>query len=223
MNIILQHFEPQAHNIGKPMPYIVQESVKNISAYAERMGAEYKLLSGHPFQEGLRSQCQKCAGINEEYDDYDVVVVLDTDKFMVKSCDKNIFEAEGIASFDEIHRTRVMNNFCKEFPRLGNPEYPIWSGACYVMPREFRQLMRKQINPAMRKVFEQISPRPFVDEGIFHVLCHKAKFKLNKYLDERWDYSSYLPDPQDAYMLHIRHKPKSREENLNDLMNQGII
>ena len=128
-----------------------------------------------------------------------------------------------IASFDEIHRTRVMNNFCREFPRLGNPEYPIWSGACYVMPREFRQLMRKQINPAMRKVFEQISPRPFVDEGIFHVLCHKAKFKLNKYLDERWDYSSYLPDPQDAYMLHIRHKPKSREENLNDLMNQGII
>ena len=47
MNIILQHFEPQAHNIGKPMPYIVQESVKNISAYAERMGAEYKLSLIH--------------------------------------------------------------------------------------------------------------------------------------------------------------------------------
>ena len=40
-----------------------------------------------------------------------------------------------------------------------------------MMPREFRQLMRKQINDHMGKVFELISPRPYVDEGIFHVLC----------------------------------------------------
>lgn len=230
-NLIIQHFEPfredaieQMKRTGKSLPYIVEHSVNNIRAYAEHVGAEYKLLDGEPFQSGLRGQCQKCCAINEEYDDYDVVVVLDTDKFMTKKgWDQNIFEAEGIACFDDIHRKTILPKFCHEFPRISNMDYPIWSGACYVMPREFRQLMRKQINPAMRKVFEAISPRPYVDEGIFHVLCHKAKFKLDKYLDERWDYSSYLPDPQDAYMLHIRHKPKTREENYRDLLEAGII
>ena len=220
-NIILQHWEPR--DPSKPMPMIVEKSIENISAYAERMGAEYRLLNGEPFQKGLREQCQKCAGINEEFDDYDVVVVLDTDKFMVKGCDKYIFSAEGIASFDEIHRKRILPSFVKKFPRVGNLDYPIWSGACYVMPKDFRQLMRKQINPAMRNLFELISPESYVDEGMFHVMCHKAGFKLDKYLDERWDYSSYKPSPEKAWMLHIRHKPKSRDENYLDLVDAGII
>ena len=81
---------------------------------------------------------------------------------------------KGIASFDDLHRKSILPKFVKDFPRVGNLDYPIWSGACYVMPRDFRQLMRKQINPAMRRVFELISPRSYVDEGMFHVMCHKA-------------------------------------------------
>ena len=52
---------------------------------------------------------------------------------------------------------------------------------------------------------------------------NKAGFKLDKYLDERWDYSSYKPSPEKAWMLHIRHKPKSRDENYLDLVDAGII
>lgn len=229
-NIILQHFHPFRPKVieemearGGRLPFIVEKSVNNIQKYADKLGAEYKLLDGAPFQEGLRGQCQKCAAINEEYDEYDTVVVLDTDKFVTTSCTKNVFEEKGIAPFDEVHRDRQLPAFIQEFPRLGNPEYPMWSGAIYVMPREFRQLMRKQINPAMRKVFEHISPRPYVDEGIFHVLCVKAKFKLDKYLDESWDYSSYLPNPESANMIHVRHKPKGRDQNYLDLVEQGII
>ena len=222
-NIILQHYEPQAGNIGKPTPEIVQKSSTNIKRYAESLGAEYKLLNGYPFQKGLRSQCQKCCAINEEYDKYDTVVVLDTDKFVTTTCTDNVFEAKGIAVYDDVHRNRQQPAFGQEFPRISSPEYPMWSGAIYVMPRDFRQLMRKQINDAMRKVFESISPRPYVDEGIFHVLCFKAQFKLDTYLDEKWDYSSYLPNPRSANMIHIRHKPKSRMENYYDLVNAGII
>lgn len=229
-NIILQHFHPMRPKVieemqqrGGKLPFIVEKSVENIKKYAEKLGAEYRLLNGEPFQKGLRAQCQKCAAINEEYDDYDVVVVLDTDKFVTTTCTENVFEAKGIAPFDDVHKNRQLPDFIREFPRLGNPEYPLWSGAIYVMPRDFRQLMRAQINDAMRKIFEQISPRPYVDEGIFHVLCHKAKFKLDKYLDEKWDYSSYLPNPEKANMIHIRHRPKSREENYMDLVKAGII
>lgn len=229
-NIILQHFHPmrpkvieEMENRGGKLPFIVEKSVENIKNYAHKLGAEYKLLDGEPFQKGLRAQCQKCAAINEEYDDYDTVVVLDTDKFVTTTCTENVFEAKGIAPFDDVHRLRQLPAFCQEFPLLGNMKYPLWSGAIYVMPREFRQLMRAQINPSMRKVFEAISPRPYVDEGIFHVLCHKAKFSLDEYLDEKWDYSSYLPNPEKANMIHIRHKPKTREENYKDLVKAGII
>jgi hypothetical protein len=222
-NIILQHYEPQSDNIGKPTPEIVQKSSVNIKRYAESLGAEYKLLDGYPFQEGLRSQCQKCCAINEEYDKYDTVVVLDTDKFVTTTCTDNVFEAKGIAVYDDVHRNRQQPAFMQEFPRISSPEYPMWSGAIYVMPRDFRQLMRKQINDAMRKVFKLISPRPYVDEGIFHVLCFKAQFKLDTYLDEKWDYSSYLPNPESANMIHIRHRPKTHIENYYDLVNAGII
>ena len=229
-NIILQHFHPFRPNViqemesrGGRLPFIVEKSVENIKKYADKLGAEYKLLDGEPFQKGLRSQCQKCCAINEEYDKYDTVVVLDTDKFVTTTCTDNVFEAKGIAVYDDVHRNRQQLAFMQEFPRISSPEYPMWSGAIYVMPRDFRQLMRKQINDAMRKVFESISPRPYVDEGIFHVLCFKAQFKLDTYLDEKWDYSSYLPNPRSANMIHIRHKPKSREENYIDLVNAGII
>ncbi len=222
-NIILQHYEPQSDNIGKPTPEIVQKSSANIKRYAESLGAEYKLLDGYPFQKGLRSQCQKCCAINEEYDKYDTVVVLDTDKFVTTTCTDNVFEAKGIAVYDDVHRNRQQPAFGQEFPRISSPEYPMWSGAIYVMPRDFRQLMRKQINDAMRKVFKLISPRPYVDEGIFHVLCFKAQFKLDTYLDEKWDYSSYLPNPESANMIHIRHRPKTHIENYYDLVNAGII
>ena len=229
-NLIIQHFHPMRPNVIKEMekrngrlPFIVEKSVENITAYAESLGAEYKLLDGEPFQPGLRAQCQKCAIINEEYDEYDVVVALDTDKFVTKNCTDNIFEAKGIAPFDKVHRLRQLPAFIDEFPKLGHKDYPLWSGAVYVMPREFRQLMRKQINSHMRKVFEQISPRPYVDEGMFHVMCVKAKFKLDKYLDETWDYSSYLPNPETANMIHIRHRPKSREENYQDLVDKGVL
>ena len=222
-NIILQHFEAQAGNIGKPLPEIVQKSTANIRKYAERLDAEYRLLDGHPFQKGLRSQCQKVCAINEEYDEYDTVVVLDTDKFVTTTCTENVFEAKGIAPFDEVHRLRQLPAFRKEFPLISSLEYPMWSGAIYVMPREFRQLMRKQINDHMRKVFELISPRPYVDEGIFHVLCFKAKFKLDRYLDEKWDHSSYLPNPEKANMIHVRHKPLTRMENYYNLVERGII
>ena len=112
-NIILQHFHPFRPKVieemearGGKLPFIVEKSVNNIQRYADKLGAEYKLLDGSPFQEGLRGQCQKCAAINEEYDEYDTVVVLDTDKFVTTSCTKNVFEEKGIAPFDEVHRDR---------------------------------------------------------------------------------------------------------------------
>lgn len=229
-NIILQHFHPQYENVGKPTPWIVEKSSENMQRYAKMLGAEYKMLSGHPFRTNLRAQCQKLCAFNEEYDEYDNVAVFDTDMFVVNGCTENIFEAKGIGVYPEVHKTRVMGDFRRVFPRLANPDYPILSGSAYSFPREFRQLMRDQINEPMERVFEMISPQPFVDEGILHVLMQKARFKLDSYLDERWSWSSYLPNLKDAYIIHARYTPHKkggpidmRDVGCKKLMDQGII
>lgn len=230
MNIILQHFklmDSHKEKYGKieenELPWLVQKSSLNIKHYAESLGAEYKMLGGEPFRSGLRAQCQKLAALNEEYDHYDKVVVLDTDKFMVKGCDKNVFEAKGIACFDEIHRTQTLPRMYRQFPYWCNMNVPIYSGACWVFDREFRIKMREQIDSEMERMMKKVSPTIFVDEGIIHCLMTKAGMQPYKYLDRRWDYSSYLPDLDKAYMIHIRHRPKSREETYLDLVEQGII
>lgn len=64
-NIILQHFEAQAGNIGKPMPEIVQKSSANIRKYAERLDAEYRLLDGHPFQKALGHNAKRCVQLTK--------------------------------------------------------------------------------------------------------------------------------------------------------------
>ena len=56
--------------------------------------------------EDLRMQCQKLCMLNEEYDDYDTVVMLDTDMFVRKDMGMNVFEAKGVACYDSVHRDR---------------------------------------------------------------------------------------------------------------------
>ncbi len=187
--IILQHFEPMQSHADKyvdgadqkgALPWLVQKSSNNINQYAESLGAEYKMLSGEPFRPGLRAQCQKVAMLNEEYDEYDVVVMLDTDKFMVKGCTENVFEAKGVACFDEVHKNQTLHNFYKKFPTWANMETPIWSGACYVMDREMRQLLRSQFNNEMERMCRMVSPTIYVDEGIMHALAVKAGIRYMK-------------------------------------------
>jgi hypothetical protein len=220
-NLILQHFEPVPGRTSVA-PWLVQRSSRNIRRYAERLGAEYRMLSGEPFRAGLRVQCQKVCILNEEFDDYDVVVVMDTDKFVTTTCRENVFEARGIGFFSEIHRNRILPAFHRQFPRWSSRASPFWSGSIYVMPRAFRQLLRAQIDAEMEEMFRKVSPLSFVDEGIVHCLCVKARVPPTS-LDLKWDYSSYLPHPQRANIIHVRHKPKSRDENFRDLVAAGII
>jgi len=76
-NIILQHFD------GNLRP-LDELSIENIKAYAKMVGAEYELIRGKPFREHLTSPCQKVYMIDERYDIYDDVLMLDIDMFAPK-------------------------------------------------------------------------------------------------------------------------------------------
>ena len=88
-NIILQHFT------GKLRP-LDKLSVENISAYAERIGVEYQFVEGQVFREHLTPPCQKVHILDEKWDEYDDVLMLDIDMFVTKNLRLNVFKAEGV-------------------------------------------------------------------------------------------------------------------------------
>ena len=69
-NIILQHFD------GKLRP-LDELSKANIEEYAKMVGADYELVTGKPFRSHLTAPCQKVYMLDEKYDEYDQVLMLD--------------------------------------------------------------------------------------------------------------------------------------------------
>ena len=68
-NIILQHFDGELRELDKL-------SMSNIQEYAKMVGAEYRLLTGKPFNPELTAPCQKVQMIQPEFDRYDDVLII---------------------------------------------------------------------------------------------------------------------------------------------------
>ena len=60
VNIILQHFDGELRELD----YL---SIENIKQYAKMVGAEYKLITGKPFDKNLTAPCQKVYMIEKEF------------------------------------------------------------------------------------------------------------------------------------------------------------
>tara|TARA_R110000744_G_scaffold380511_1_gene501560 strand:- start:1405 stop:2082 length:678 start_codon:yes stop_codon:yes gene_type:complete len=195
MNIVLQHWDGELNDLAKA-------SIKNINQYATQIGAEYELVTGKPFREHLTPPCQKVCCISEKYDKYDNVLMLDPDVFIVKGLERNIFEEEG----NGIHgptqallKTRlIQKNKITEVA-------PYWAGSIYKFSKEERIKLREQIPTTDEWMNEFNKAYHFEDEGILSQLAFKAALPI-KYLDFKWNQCSFLPEPEKAYMLHIRTK-----------------
>ena len=123
-NIILQHYTGELGELEKL-------SQANIIKYAEFCGAEYQLIQGDLFMKGLTPPCQKVHMLNEVWDEYDYVVMMDIDMFTRKGMTKNIFtDAKGYGRHFGI-QDMLHNKIVREFPDLGSLNYPYWGGSIY--------------------------------------------------------------------------------------------
>ncbi len=96
-NIILQHFDGELRELDKL-------SKNNIMEYADQCGAEYELVKGKPFRNHLTSPCQKVFMLDEKYDEYDDVLMLDIDMFVPKNMKVNIFDQVGVGLYNPIQQ-----------------------------------------------------------------------------------------------------------------------
>jgi len=221
-NIILQHFDGDLRPLD-------EKSVENIMAYADMVGAEYRLIRGKPFRKHLTSPCQKVYMLDEEWDEYDQVLMLDIDMFVPKGMNDNVFEEKGIGLYEDTQK-RLHDKISRMYPMIANMNTPYWGGAIYKMDKATRQKLRKELGGNEGWMLHYNQLYHFEDEGIKHSLAFKAGFNTrHPYLDKRWCQCSFLPNPQDAGFIHIRTKitpsgPKREKiENYRELVSKGIL
>jgi len=220
-NIILQHYTGE---LGE----LEELSKANMEAYAKFCGADYHLVRGNVFRPHLSPPCQKMIMLDEQFDEYDTVVMIDIDMFTRKGMKKNIFtDDKGIGRHFGIQETLV-KNLQRRFPLLGDPKYPYWGGSIYRLEREVRQRLRKEMVDSEMNMFHN----NYEDEGIMHRLAVRANMKVDDktYLKkDLWNRSSFQNDVDSAYIIHIRPKvfqggPKRPKiENYRQLVKQGIL
>ncbi len=216
-NIILQHFT------GKLRP-LDKLSVENISAYAERIGVEYQFVEGQVFREHLTPPCQKLHILDEKWDEYDDVLMLDIDMFVTKNLRLNVFKAEGVGLFADVQKR--LKNRLVQHGRIES-ESAYFGGAIYKLTKQQRQSLRDGIPEDDSWMDPYNKSYQFEDEGIMSELFHRTDTQWSN-LDQKWCQDSYIPEHK-AGMVHVRTKikpegPKREKiDNFYDLQMRGVI
>jgi|TARA_R110000850_G_scaffold459_13_gene2878 hypothetical protein len=216
-NIILQHFTGKLRTLDKL-------SVENISAYAERIGVEYQFVEGQVFREHLTPPCQKLHILDEKWDEYDDVLMLDIDMFVTKNLRLNVFKAEGVGLFADVQKR--LKNRLVQHGRIES-ESAYFGGAIYKLTKQQRQSLRDGIPEDNSWMDPYNEAYQFEDEGIMSELFHRTDTQWSN-LDQKWCQDSYMPEHK-AGMIHVRTKikpegPKREKiDNFYDLQMRGVI
>tara|TARA_E500000318_G_scaffold49961_1_gene46803 strand:+ start:3232 stop:3894 length:663 start_codon:yes stop_codon:yes gene_type:complete len=196
-NIILQHWT------GELGP-LELASKANMEKYAKQCGAEYQLIEGNQFRSWLSPPCQKLIMLDERFDKYQDVLMVDLDMFVVKNVKENVFHVPGVGLNSKVQKD-IFKAMCKsrKYRSVTDPNGPFWGGAFWKFNNEQRKQLRKFIVDDEMKVWKQ----NFVDEGIIHRLASQAGFKQID-VPEEWCWGNCFPGYEKAKMIHIRHKFK---------------
>lgn len=218
-NIILQHYDG---TLGK----LEELSVANIKRYAEKCGADHELVLGKPVSPKLCVQSQKLCMLDEKYDDYDMVVMVDIDMFERKGQTENVFtDTTGIGMYADIQQ-QLHRGLNRTFPMLSSLDAPYWGGAIYRLTLEERKRLRKVMDIDELTAFNV----HFVDEGCMNRLAMLSGQKFSTIPGEyKWCHCSYREGIENAAMIHVRTKVKptgpkrTKIENYRDLVERGLI
>ena len=223
MNIILQHFDGDLRPLD-------EKSVENIMAYADMVGAEYRLIRGKPFRKHLTSPCQKVHMLHKEFDEYDQVLMLDIDMFAPKGMTENIFDLQGVGLYADTQKM-LHRKIAAQYPMIASLSVPYWGGAIYKMDKAMRIALRQHLDGNEGWMNNYNKLYHFEDEGIMHTLAYKQGLKCeDRYiLEQKWCQCSFLPNPENAGFIHVRTKitptgPKREKiENYNELVSKGVL
>jgi len=169
---------------------------------------------------------QKLHMLDEVFDQYDIVVMLDIDMFTRKGMEEDIFDEEGVGMFVGCH-VNIFKGLQRKQPTLTDPNYPYWGGSIYRLDRDLRQTLRKHIRFDEIKKFS--GQGQFEDEGAMHRLVTLAQVHPPNLPGRLWSHCSFEPGIEHSAIIHIRTKIKPKGlkrfkiENYRDLVKRGLI
>jgi len=213
-----------------PLRPLDKLSMANMQEYAKLVGADYELVTGRPFRRHLTGACQKVHMIEEKYDAYDQVLMVDIDMFAPKGMTENIFDLEGVGLYAD---TQVMlhRKITNHAPMFSSAKHAYWGGAIYKMDKPLRQKLRRHLGGDESWMLPYNKAYQFEDEGIMHTLAMLSGIRHTpeQYLARKWCYCSFLPEVEKAGFIHVRTKitpqgPKREKiDNYNALVAEGIL
>ena len=201
-------------------------SVDNIRKFAATWNADYRFLEGNVFSDKLSPPMQKLVMLDERFDDYDVVVMMDADMFSRKGLDEDLFQQEGIGVSGAFQR-RLKWAYIRKMKGLVHWRYPYWNGSLWKLDRAHRQLFRSKLHLVD---LEKYSEGRLEDEGVMHQLARHSRFTRGILPGgDRWAMSSWSDEIDNAALIHIRpdvvrkgmKRPKI--ETLHVLADRGLI
>ena len=217
-NIILQHWT------GTLGPLEIA-SKRNIEKYAKFCDADYQLIEGNQFRSWLSPPCQKLIMLDERFDKYQDVLMVDLDMFVVKNVKDNVFDVPGVGLNSKVQKD-ILKAMCKgkKYRSVTDKNGPFWGGAFWKFTNDQRKQLRKFIVDKELKFFT----KNYLDEGIIHRLASQAGLKQID-VPEEWCWGNCFPGYETAKMIHIRHKfkyvgPKvPKLEVFEQLKKEGVI
>ena len=179
-NIILQHWHgdiPRWANICK----------NSIEDYSRRIEADYELLQGFPMGDWFPNTktkpwlvIQKIFMLNEKYDEYDNVLMLDMDMLFTGKLD-NIFIHNGVGRLHKVGMRNISGSKNgRKWPKLYTRQQPMFFGNCVKFTREQRINLRKELNTDVIHNSMSSDGLPPNDEIIMHYLIVQSGILDNK-------------------------------------------
>jgi hypothetical protein len=201
-------------------------SVSNIRDFANTWGADYQFLEGNLFSEKLSPPMQKLIILDERFDDYDVVVMMDADMFVRKGLNEDLFAQPGIGVSGAFQR-RLKWAFIRKMKGLVHWRYPYWNGSLWKLDRQQRQMFRSKLHLVDMMKY---SNGRLEDEGVMHQLARHSRFTDGILPGgDKWAMSSWSNEIDKAALIHIRPQivrqgPKRPKiETLREFISKGLI
>ena len=177
-NIILQHW------VGAK-PLWAELAEKTMKKYAAEVGADYELVVGYPVGEVHGPYTQKLYHLNEKYDKYSQVLMLDMDTIATNKYD-NVFDRPEIGV---LHDRAMQGPHAKMISRtpLGAPGlyelgHHVFFGNFIKLRTEQRIALREQID--WQLFAREVKDHYAGDEIILHYLLRKSGILKNKTYEE---------------------------------------
>lgn len=221
-NLILQHW-------NNKMPTWARLACESVKLYAKDIGVEYKLISGWPMGEFRGAVSQKIAVVLEDWDEYDDVVMLDSDMVYSGKAD-NCFQYEGVGRLHfKAMKSKENSKQGRYWPNLYKQGEPLFFGNFVKLTREERIALRQYI-PDQKMIESNISnPRlsryntsmPPNDEQTLHYMIHMSgALKDKKELQVPHDRFCDLPEEAHPHASLLHFCGSSRKNNIESYIKE---